>query len=441
MTKRTQQVIGPSTTIDLLEFGIKDVPAKIDTGADSSAIWASNVYEHEGVLFFTLFGPGSPYYTGETVRIEKYSASNVKNSFGHSERRYKIQLKVAIADKIVNANFTLANREANTFPVLIGRKTVHGRFIIDVSRREKRDISEVLVLSSKKISSVSKFFAAIEDQNPELRFTLATYDDLEFTICNEGTVIRLVGSGRDVTDFDAVYFKTFSSAPDFAAATAHYLEKRNVLFFDKVVKAYPPTTKLLQYVLLQKHGIAIPKSVLLSTHRLQDSYQQIIEALGSPFILKDIYENKGRNNFLVKTKKEFAVICKDASEHNWQLIAQQFVPNKGDYRLVVIGKQVELAMLREGREGSHLNNTALEGEATLVQTEDLPKEIVDDAIRATELLDFTIAGADFVQDNETKLWYCLEINDSPQLASGAFVEKKQKAIANYLQKKLKNKLI
>ncbi len=440
MNKKQPIVLGPNTTVDIVQYGIKGVPAKTDTGADSSAIWASNVHERDGVLFFTLFGPTSPFYTGETLSTEDYTVSHVKNSFGQSELRYKVKLTVAIAGKVIKARFTLANRSANKFPILIGRRTMHGKFIVDVAYRDAQKKPEVLVLSSKHIGSVDQFFTAIQKQEPDLRFTLATYDDLEFVISNEGVSIRLHQSGKDVADFAMVYFKTFSVAPDLAAAVAHYVEKRNVLFFDSIVKLHPPTSKLLQYVLLQEGGIDIPKSILLPIHTLPDSYDTLREQLGEQFILKDIHENKGRNNFLIKDRKTFDEISKWAVDHKVRLIAQQYIPNDGDYRFVVIGQQVDIAMLRVGQQGTHLNNTAKEGAAEMVAVSKVPQSVVTQAVQGVRLLKIAVAGADFIQDKTTKKWYCLEINDSPQIASGAFVDEKQKAFAKFIKRKLKNRL-
>ena len=55
-------VIGSTEFVEI--FGVSAVPAKIDTGADSSAIWASNIdMKEDGTLIFSLFGKKSPFYT------------------------------------------------------------------------------------------------------------------------------------------------------------------------------------------------------------------------------------------------------------------------------------------------------------------------------------------------------------------------------------------
>ena len=126
------KIVGSTEYIEIA--GIKDVPAKIDTGADSSAIWASNiVMDENGVLSFTLFDEKSPLYTGERLESSDYSVRIVRSSHGDEQIRYRVSLPVTIMGDSFVTNFTLANRSRNNFPVLIGRHTLSGRFLVDVS--------------------------------------------------------------------------------------------------------------------------------------------------------------------------------------------------------------------------------------------------------------------------------------------------------------------
>jgi D-alanine-D-alanine ligase-like ATP-grasp enzyme len=47
-----------------------------------------------------------------------------------------------------------------------------------------------------------------------------------------------------------------------------------------------------------------------------------------------------------------------------------------------------------------------------------------------------VAGVDMMQGSEDGLWYCLEVNDGPQLASGAYVEEKSEAFAQFINRRL-----
>lgn len=136
MTENNLPHVGRAERVDFPKLGLKAVPAKIDTGADLSAIWASKINEHNGTLTFVLFAEQSPLYTGEMLEFQsnEYTITRVANSFGHREIRYRVQLSIKIQGKLIKGTFTLADRSAKLYPVLIGRRLLHNKFTVDVSR-------------------------------------------------------------------------------------------------------------------------------------------------------------------------------------------------------------------------------------------------------------------------------------------------------------------
>lgn len=126
-------VVGITEYVTIGDY--QKIPAKIDTGADSSAIWASDIQvDQDGVLSFCLFGKKSPFYTGEIIRRTDYKVVAIRNSFGNKEIRYRTHFKVAIKGRTINVSFSLADRSRNNFPILIGRRTISGKFYVDVSK-------------------------------------------------------------------------------------------------------------------------------------------------------------------------------------------------------------------------------------------------------------------------------------------------------------------
>jgi hypothetical protein len=133
------QVIGRNVLVDFIghKQRINSVPAKIDTGADSSSVWASNIsVTKKGTLKFTLFDEGSEYYTGEVIRRRSYRVAVVRSSSGHEQIRYKVEIPVRVAGKRLRAGFYLSDRSANDFPILLGRRTLNKKFLVDVSVKE-----------------------------------------------------------------------------------------------------------------------------------------------------------------------------------------------------------------------------------------------------------------------------------------------------------------
>jgi len=130
------EVIGRVEKISFPDLGFKNVPAKVDTGADICSIWATGVHEDNGTLKFKLFGKKSKFYTGHEITINKpdYLLTRIANSFGERELRYVVKLQVKIGSKTIRSSFTLANRSRKTYPVLIGRKLLNKKFLVDVSK-------------------------------------------------------------------------------------------------------------------------------------------------------------------------------------------------------------------------------------------------------------------------------------------------------------------
>ena len=122
----------------LVSIGGRDnIPAKIDTGADSSSIWVSHLrVDKDGVLKFRLFGEDSPFYSGKVVKRREFKVAVVRSATGEEQVRYRTYFTLKIAGKKIKVLFNLSDRSNNNFPVLIGRRSISGKFLVDVSKTE-----------------------------------------------------------------------------------------------------------------------------------------------------------------------------------------------------------------------------------------------------------------------------------------------------------------
>ncbi len=133
------QVIGLHETVDLPELGVTDAHAKVDTGAYRSSIHAENIREvkrgNKTVLQFEV------PEVARKDRIDKlrlcesedFGVSLVKKSDKVTERRYIIRTRLRLGGRSFVTSFTLTNRGSMRFPVLIGRRVLGGRFLINPS--------------------------------------------------------------------------------------------------------------------------------------------------------------------------------------------------------------------------------------------------------------------------------------------------------------------
>ncbi|MEO5950527.1 MAG: RimK/LysX family protein [Candidatus Saccharimonadales bacterium] len=127
-------IIGRSEVLSFLDTDASNVPAKTDTGAYRSAVHASNITVTDGELHFDLLG-GHPVCGNMSKHLTTtdFTKVTVSNSFGHEEERFEVRLKVKLGPKVFQARFTLADRSKKIYPILIGRKLLNHRFLVDSS--------------------------------------------------------------------------------------------------------------------------------------------------------------------------------------------------------------------------------------------------------------------------------------------------------------------
>ena len=144
-----QKILGRYDRVDLPEFGLINIHAKIDTGAYTCSLHCHKAEVVGGKLEFILLDEEHPEFTGMKFTTSDYQIKNIKNSFGEVERRFVIVTTLKIFNEEITTEFSLSNRGSLKFPILIGRKILRNRFIIDVKKknlsfREKQKLHRTL---------------------------------------------------------------------------------------------------------------------------------------------------------------------------------------------------------------------------------------------------------------------------------------------------------
>jgi hypothetical protein len=146
---KTRQTIGRKDKADFPELGLATVDIKVDTGAYTSAIHCHEIGTKEvngkEVLFFTLLDPSYHQYANKELSTESFTQKSVKNSFGGSEKRFVIKTNILIFGKTYPIDLSLSERGEMRFPILIGRKFLMKKFVVDPA---KFDLSHKLKSST-----------------------------------------------------------------------------------------------------------------------------------------------------------------------------------------------------------------------------------------------------------------------------------------------------
>jgi hypothetical protein len=131
--------IGRFDKADFPELSLEDIDVKIDSGAYTSSIHCSNIEEitvdGESLIRFQLLDEEHPFYNHKSFDTKNYSSKIVKSSNGISEKRFMIQTEIIIFNKKLPIFLTLSERKDMKFPILLGRKFLNKKFVIDTAKK------------------------------------------------------------------------------------------------------------------------------------------------------------------------------------------------------------------------------------------------------------------------------------------------------------------
>jgi hypothetical protein len=127
-------VVGWREYLSLPALGIAAIPAKIDTGARTSALNAEIVdsFDNGGLAHvrFVARWPGHERLCEAAVT----DCRAVRSSNGEMQQRFVIKTPLRIGTLTIAAEVTLADRSDMQLPMLVGRSALRRRMVVDSSR-------------------------------------------------------------------------------------------------------------------------------------------------------------------------------------------------------------------------------------------------------------------------------------------------------------------
>ena len=137
--KKKKRTIGYKDFVDFPVLKCRNVACKIDTGAYTSSIHCNQIKiivdeNKQEWLSFHLLDISHPAYNKTEFRTSSFKTKAVRSSNGEQEIRFLIVAVLRLFGRSFEAEFTLADRGDMRFPVLLGRKLLKKRFIVDTAR-------------------------------------------------------------------------------------------------------------------------------------------------------------------------------------------------------------------------------------------------------------------------------------------------------------------
>ncbi|MFT5710825.1 MAG: hypothetical protein ACI8QT_001525 [Halioglobus sp.] len=143
------------------DLGIKQIKAKVDTGARTSCLHAFLVepFDRNGIPWVRFDIHPSQRNSSKVIRCEAPILEQrvVRDSGGHEELRYVIQTVVSIGDSKHVVEVTLSDRDSMKFRVLLGRTAISGQYVVDPQGsylRGKRKVKKNTIDSSMPLEAV-----------------------------------------------------------------------------------------------------------------------------------------------------------------------------------------------------------------------------------------------------------------------------------------------
>jgi hypothetical protein len=132
-------IIGRVEKIDFPHLHLYHLDAKIDTGAYTSSLHCHDIEleirNGRHWVHFYVLDPGHPEYGDIRYESPVHKIKNVRSSNGQVEERVIIKQSALFFGKKRMIELSLTDRSEMKFPVLIGRKFMMRRYVVDVSKK------------------------------------------------------------------------------------------------------------------------------------------------------------------------------------------------------------------------------------------------------------------------------------------------------------------
>lgn len=121
--------------VGLPEIGVSWLKAKIDTGAQTSALHTTGVEEFvrdgEDWVRFAVHPWQDSELDEVVVERRVHDRRSIRSSSGHSEDRLVVLMDVRLCGRTIPAEVTLTSRDEMVFRMLIGRQALRQGYVVD----------------------------------------------------------------------------------------------------------------------------------------------------------------------------------------------------------------------------------------------------------------------------------------------------------------------
>lgn len=221
-----------------------------------------------------------------------------------------------------------------------------------------------------------------------------------------------------LAEYDALFIRETTAIDNHTYRFAKKAEVEGMPVLDDPMSIVRCTNKVYLAELLQANKLPAPKTLILDRTKVL----QAEELLGFPLVLKIPDGSFSRGVFKANDRNELTKISRDLFKRSDVILAQEFMYTEFDWRVGVLNRQpifVSQYMMAEKHwqivkheaDGKHD-----EGRFKTFAVDQAPKQVVDIALKASNLIGDGLYGVDLKQND--KGVFVIEINDNPNMDRG-----------------------
>jgi glutathione synthase/RimK-type ligase-like ATP-grasp enzyme len=223
-----------------------------------------------------------------------------------------------------------------------------------------------------------------------------------------------------LAEFDALFIRETTAIDNHTYRFAKKAELEGMVVIDDSRSIMRCTNKVYLTDLFSNNNVPIPKTVILSS-RSQKELITCAQILGFPMVLKIPDGSFSRGVTKVNDLKALQKETTQLMGRSALLIAQEFMYTDYDWRIGILNNKPLYAcryfmVSNHWQIYQHGNKTISSGGFETLATFEVPKKVLNAAVKATRLIGNSLYGVDLKQKDDRAV--VIEVNDNPNIDAG-----------------------
>lgn len=222
-----------------------------------------------------------------------------------------------------------------------------------------------------------------------------------------------------LAEFDALFIRETTSVNHHTFRMARRAEAEGLVVIDDSNSILKCTNKVYLAELLQRHKVRSPHTLIVHADNIDD----VVPTLKLPVVLKQPDSSFSKGVTKVDTAERLHSTVRDMLKESELIVAQEFLPTEFDWRVGILdGRPLYVCKYFMARRHwqiirrNEVGATSAEGACQTLAIGEAPREVVQTALKAANLIGNGFYGVDLKQVGNQ--FYVIEVNDNPSVDAG-----------------------